>query len=58
MAMCHRVCFWFLAVCATLSSAQQSPVVNDDALAVSLFAAEPLIQTPIGAVVIVVDVCW
>jgi len=37
----------FLAAVAILS-AQEVPKVNDDSLRVDLFAAEPLIQTPIG----------
>ncbi len=38
---------WFLAA-VSLSSAQDVPKVNDEALQVDVFAAEPLIQQPIG----------
>lgn len=48
--MHHRVCFGF-ALFVSLACAQEVPVVKDDALAVTLYAAEPMIQTPIGAVV-------
>ncbi len=47
--MRHRVCFWLIVLGSSVAG-QEPPVVKDDALKVSLFAAEPMIQTPIGTV--------